>query len=46
MGKVTPLGIEVYPRWHPELEKFVEGNYLAFLPGQAQDLPTIKWWGP
>lgn len=46
MGKVTACGVEAYPRWHPELEKFVEGNYLAYLPSRAAELPTIPWWGP
>ena len=28
LGKVVPGGgVEVYNRWHPELEHFVEGNY-------------------
>jgi FkbM family methyltransferase len=46
VGKVTPRGVEVYERWHPELEKFVEGNYLAFVPGRELGLPLISWWGP
>jgi FkbM family methyltransferase len=46
VGKVTPRGIEVYERWHPELEKFVESNYLAFVPGHEAGLPMISWWGP
>jgi FkbM family methyltransferase len=28
IGKVTPHGIEIYPKWHPELERFFEGNYV------------------
>jgi FkbM family methyltransferase len=28
LGKVTALGVETYGEWHPELEKYVEGNYL------------------
>ena len=28
IGKVTPGFIEFYSRWHPELERFFEGNYL------------------
>jgi hypothetical protein len=28
VGKVTPGAIEVYKEWHPELEKFWEGNYV------------------
>ena len=46
VGKVTPRGVEAYERWHPELEKFVESNYLAFLPGREAGLPFISWWGP
>jgi FkbM family methyltransferase len=46
IGKVTPRGIETYDRWHPELETFREGNYLAYLPDWADRLPTVAWWGP
>jgi len=28
VGKLTPKGIELYEKWHPEIEKFVEGNYI------------------
>jgi len=28
VGKVTPNGIELYQDWHPELERFFEGNYI------------------
>jgi len=45
LGKVTPRGIETYERWHHELEKFAECNYLAYLPERESDLPTIPWWG-
>lgn len=45
MGKITRLGIEVYPEWHHELEHFVEGNYLAWLPEWEPKMPTIAWWG-
>lgn len=45
LGKVTRRGIELYPRWHHELERFVEGNYLAWLPQWDHRLPTIPWWG-
>lgn len=45
LGKVTPRGIETYERWHPELEKFVEGNYLAYLPEQEVELEVLPWWG-
>jgi FkbM family methyltransferase len=46
VGKVTRLGVEIYGEWHPELEKFVEGNYLAFVPGREWGIPLIPWWGP
>lgn len=29
LGKLTPFGVEFYPHWDPELETFVEGNYIA-----------------
>lgn len=44
MGKVTPKGVEVYPKWDWELESFREGNYLAFSPRQLNGLTTIPWW--
>jgi len=28
VAKVTPNKVEIYEVWHPELEKFFEGNYL------------------
>ncbi len=28
LGKVTSKGVEIYPGWHPELERFFEGNYV------------------
>lgn len=28
VGKVTPRLIEYYEEWHPELERFIEGNYV------------------
>lgn len=32
VGKVTPNGIELYRDWHPELERFFEGNYILLHP--------------
>lgn len=46
LGKVTPNGVETYPRWHPELETFRESNYLAWRQAWASRLKTITWWGP
>ena len=28
VAKITPDKIELYEKWHPELERFFEGNYL------------------
>jgi len=27
VGKLLPTAIEIYPHWHAELERFIEGNY-------------------
>lgn len=45
LGKVTPQGIEFYPDWHPELETFVEGNYLLCRPEWVDRFLTVPWWG-
>lgn len=45
LGKLTRLGIEFYDTWHPELESFREGNYLAVRPEVATAFPTVTWWG-
>jgi FkbM family methyltransferase len=44
LGKITPLGIELYREWHPELETFREGNYLASIPAWVPRFPHIHWW--
>lgn len=44
LGKLTRQGIEAYPHWDPDLETFVEGNYVAALPEVAAALPTVRWW--
>jgi FkbM family methyltransferase len=44
LGKVTPFGIEFYEGWHPELESFREGNYLACPESEVVRFPTIGWW--
>lgn len=44
VGKVTPRGIETYDRWHPELERFCEGNYLLWKKELPEDLPRVTWW--
>jgi FkbM family methyltransferase len=44
IGKLTPHGVEWYPGWDPELESFVEGNYLACTRPAAHRLPAVRWW--
>lgn len=44
LGKITPNAIEFYESWHPELEKYVEANYVACLPEWQQRFPRIEWW--
>lgn len=44
LGKLTPRGVEFYPGWDFELEKFVEGNYIACVSEVADQLPSIIWW--
>jgi FkbM family methyltransferase len=44
IGKVTPKGVEFYRGWHPELETFREGNYLACLASARRMFPTVAWW--
>ncbi len=43
-GKLTPRGVEFYPGWDPDLETFVEGNYVACTPTAAPGLPAVAWW--
>jgi FkbM family methyltransferase len=44
IGKLTPRGMEAYPGWDPELETFVEGNYLAATAETAAWMPRLAWW--
>jgi hypothetical protein len=44
LGKLTPLGVEFYPAWDPDLETFVEGNYVACSPEIVGRLPSVTWW--
>jgi hypothetical protein len=44
VGKLTPRGMEAYPGWDPDLETFVEGNYLACTANAAYRLPQVAWW--
>jgi FkbM family methyltransferase len=40
VGKVTPTGVELYGGWHPELERFFEGNYVLLHPEGVRWLTT------
>ncbi len=42
VAKVTPHGLEVYPKWHFELEVFWEGNYLIAKDFATLRLPLLK----
>jgi FkbM family methyltransferase len=44
LGKLTPLGVEFYSGWDPDLETFVEGNYVACSPEIVGRLPSVRWW--
>ncbi len=44
VGKLTPRGMESYPSWDPDLETFIEGNYLVATRAMARCLPQIRWW--
>jgi hypothetical protein len=41
IGKITGKGVEFYPKWHHELETFVEGNYLAVKREYASAFPAV-----
>jgi FkbM family methyltransferase len=44
LGKLSPRGVEFYPGWEPELETFVEGNYVACASQAVRRLPSVVWW--
>jgi FkbM family methyltransferase len=44
LGKVTPRGIEFYPRWHHDLDTFSQGNYLACTGAWSRRFPAIRWY--
>ena len=44
VGKITPLGIEFYERWHYELETFREANFVAVRSEYRALFPQVKWW--
>jgi FkbM family methyltransferase len=44
IGKITPRGVEFYPRWDREIETFREANFLAVKPALRPRFPSIDWW--
>jgi|694.fasta_scaffold00091_29 FkbM family methyltransferase len=44
VGKVTYLGLELYDGWRPELETFVENNFLLIRPDLLHRVRTIAPW--
>lgn len=44
VGKITPAGIERYPKWHQELETFREANYLLASEETLGWFPSVRWW--
>lgn len=44
LGKVMPDGIELLPEWHPELERFFDGNFVLLHREQAR-WPGIREGG-
>ncbi len=37
LGKIYGNGIEIYQKWHPELEKFIEANYILIRHGSYME---------
>lgn len=42
IGKVTPRGVEFYDTWYPQLESFIEGNYIACTTDAKGYFPFVK----
>jgi FkbM family methyltransferase len=42
VGKLTPQGVELYDAWHPELDRFFEGNYVLVHERMIDSLPTWR----
>lgn len=38
LGRLTPDGVELYDKWHPELERFIETNYVLLRADFANGL--------
>jgi FkbM family methyltransferase len=44
LGKVTPKGIQFFPRYSIELETFVESNYIACTDEWVDKFPVVDYW--
>ena len=44
VGKLTPLGVQVYPQYDIALESFVEGNYVAFTDAWESAISQTPSW--
>lgn len=40
ISKITPDRIEIYDRWHPEIERYLETNYLILHRDLVPDIPS------
>lgn len=41
LGKLTANGLEYYREWHPELDRFIETNYVIVHQDIARSLPHV-----
>ena len=44
LGKVTGYGVEFYEQWDPDLETFIENNYLLCKRSFRGKLKEVIWW--
>jgi FkbM family methyltransferase len=44
IGKITPRGVQFYPRYDVQLESFVEGNYIACTNALKKNFPQVPGW--
>lgn len=42
VGKLTPRGVEMYEAWHPELDRFFEGNYVLMHADVTRSVTTWR----
>ena len=42
IGKIQPDHVVILDKWHPELERYFEGNYLLILDEAMDWLPTLQ----